>query len=66
MFDPRFRSEPSKFDIDFALDGVRYQYGFSANDERYLDEWLFAFPAGKRQTWFIREPMKENIYFGKN
>jgi hypothetical protein len=66
IFDPRFQSEPSKFDIDFALDGVRYQYGFSVNDERYLDEWLFAFPAGKRQVWFVREPERDNIYFGKN
>jgi uncharacterized protein len=66
LLDSRMRSAPSKFDVDFALDGVRYQYGFSTNDEIYLDEWLYAFPAGKRQTWFVREPTKENIYFGKN
>jgi AAA15 family ATPase/GTPase len=66
LLDSRMRSAPSKFDVDFVLDGVRYQYGFSANDEIYLDEWLYAFPAGKRQTWFVREPTKENIYFGKN
>jgi len=66
LLDSRMRSAPSRFDVDFALDGVRYQYGFSTNGEIYLDEWLYAFPAGKRQTWFVREPTKENIYFGKN
>jgi AAA15 family ATPase/GTPase len=66
LLDSRMRSAPSKFDVDFALDGVRYQYGFSTNDEIYLDEWLYVFPAGKQQTWFVREPTKENIYFGKN
>jgi AAA15 family ATPase/GTPase len=66
LLDPNVTATPSKFDIDFILDGVRYNYGFSANDNSFLDEWLYAFPAGKRQTWFQRGPKRKRFYFGKN
>jgi hypothetical protein len=66
LLDTKAKSAPSKFDIDFVLAGVRYQYGFSANDDAFLDEWLYAYPAGKRQIWFAREPRKKKIHFGKH
>jgi hypothetical protein len=46
---------PSTFSADFLLDGVRYQYGFSLNREAILKEWMYAYPSGKKQTWFARE-----------
>lgn len=48
-------NEPTEFNIDFISEGIRYQYGFSANNERVLEEWLFAYPNGRAQTWFMRE-----------
>ncbi|NRD51017.1 AAA family ATPase [Corallococcus exiguus] len=48
-------SEPSLFEVTLLIDGVRYQYGFVANDERFLEEWLYAWPQGRKQTWFERE-----------
>jgi len=66
LLDSKAQSVPSKFDIDFVLADVHYQYGFSANDDAFLDEWLYAYPAGKRQTWFVRESGKKKIYFGKH
>jgi AAA15 family ATPase/GTPase len=53
---------PSKFSADFLLNGVRYQYGFSMNPLAVLEEWMYAYPAGKKQTWFSREADKP-IYF---
>jgi hypothetical protein len=53
-------SEPSTFSLDFLIDGIRYQYGFSLNAEAILEEWMHAYPSGKRQKWFTRkrgEPM---------
>ena len=47
--------QPTEFNIDFISEGVRYQYGFSATNEMILEEWLFAYPNGRAQTWFIRE-----------
>lgn len=46
--------KPSEFEVIFIADGVKYQYGFSANSERILEEWLYAFPKSRPQRWFIR------------
>ena len=45
---------PSRFDIDFLIDGVRHHYGFEASDSAFVSEWLFAFPKSHRQTLFER------------
>src|SRR5580700_4637424 len=45
---------PSEFSVDFLLDGTRHQYGFAANSQAFLKEWLYAYPKGKRQLWFDR------------
>ena len=39
---------PSRFEIDFVVDSVRYHYGFEASDKAFEEEWLYAFP-GRRQ-----------------
>lgn len=48
------RDKPSEFEVNFLLNGVRFQYGFSASSRRIQDEWLFAFPRGRAQRWFQR------------
>jgi uncharacterized protein len=48
------RALPSEFSVDFLLGGVRYQYGFAANSQAILREWLYVYPKGKRQLWFKR------------
>ncbi len=55
-----FLDEPTEFEINFIVEGIRYQYGFTATRERVLEEWLFAFPKGARsQHWLSREYNKE-------
>jgi hypothetical protein len=54
---------PSQFEADLLIDGERFQYGFSLDSRRVLEEWLFAFPAGRRQMWFRRAADK--FTFGK-
>jgi uncharacterized protein len=49
------RAEPSLFEVTILEQGIRYEYGFTANDEVVLEEWLFAWPNGKKQTWYERE-----------
>lgn len=56
-------SAPSTFEATFILEGVRYQYGFSATRERVLEEWLLAYPHGRAQRWFERT-QGEPWYFG--
>jgi hypothetical protein len=48
------RALPSEFSVDFLLGGIRYQYGFAANSQAILREWLYVYPKGKRQLWFKR------------
>ena len=46
---PESRQTPSTFEVVFLLDGIRYQYGFSATVERIVDEWLNVFPRNRIQ-----------------
>ncbi len=57
--------QASRFDCDVMVDGVRYHYGFKCNDEKILEEWLYAYPKGSRQVWFHRGSDEKENYFGK-
>ncbi len=48
-------SEPSLFEVTILVASVRYQYGFVVDDEAFLEEWLFVWPKGRKQTWLERE-----------
>lgn len=50
-----FRTEPSIYEISILIDGVRYEYGFVLNDQRILEEWLFAWPKKHKKELFTRE-----------
>lgn len=66
LLDPAMRGEPSLFQVDFLIEGVRYQYGFRLDDERVLEEWLYTYPKNRRQVWLVRcadEP--EPFVFGR-
>ena len=62
----KFSSEaskaPSVFEVTIFAEGVRYQYGFSATSLAIHEEWLFAFPKGRVQTWFERSISAEGEY----
>jgi len=48
------RLADSEFEITFIEQGVRYEYGFCCNRERFTEEWLIAYPLGRAQKWFHR------------
>ena len=57
--------EPSLFEVDFVLGGVRYQYGFEYLTDAVVKEWLYTFASGRRTTLFERdEPTK--VRFGRS
>ena len=58
------RDEPSMYEVEMIIDGVRYQYGFILNDEVFLEEWIYAWPNGHKQTWLEREG--SNFKFGEH
>lgn len=55
------READSEFEVIFVEDDVRYQFGFSVNQERVTQEWLFSFPEGRRQTLYQRAFNKETL-----
>ncbi|MCC8119463.1 MAG: ATP-binding protein [Bacteroidales bacterium] len=46
---------PSKFEIEFIVEGEKYVYGFSIFHNIVKEEHLFAFPKGYRATIFQRD-----------
>ncbi len=61
--DPESAGSPTRFDVDFVMDRVRYHYGFEASDEAFLSEWLYAFPKAHRRMLFEREG--DEFHFGR-
>ncbi|WP_193771182.1 AAA family ATPase [Candidatus Magnetaquicoccus inordinatus] len=65
--DEKMVDYPTHLDCDVIIDGVRYHYGFTHNNYRILEEWLFAYPDGRKQVWFHRKHGENNeYYFGPN
>jgi AAA15 family ATPase/GTPase len=53
--------KPSFFEIVFITDGHRYRYGFEANTERVINEWLFYVPKTREARLFERRDGKFRI-----
>jgi uncharacterized protein len=47
--------KPSFFEVVFIAQGVQYRYGFEANRERIISEWLFYVPKNRESRLFIRK-----------
>jgi uncharacterized protein len=63
--DPACADLPSTFDIDFLIGSTRYHYGFSVDDEKVLEEWLYAVKPGRaQQVWFERKAGEKTEYGG--
>lgn len=60
--DPAVRAQPSGYVVDVAIDEVRYTYGFTASDDRVLEEWLYSYPEKKKRVLFER--LDGRIRFG--
>jgi uncharacterized protein len=58
------RGEFSLYEVQMIIRGIRYQYGFMCNDVAFVEEWIYAWPNGKKQTWLEREG--EKFKFGEN
>ena len=68
LLNSKSRTEPSEFEVIFAQDKVRYQYGFAVNKVRVMNEWLLAYPEGRPQRWYERkydqQKGSDTWYFG--
>ncbi|PZG22299.1 ATP-binding protein [Micromonospora craterilacus] len=48
-------AEPSRYIVDLTLKNVRYTYGFTLDNERILEEWLYYYPLNRRRRVFERD-----------
>lgn len=46
--------EPSNFELQFIIGGVRYRYGFKATRTEFTEEWLSYYPLGRERIIFKR------------
>ncbi len=58
LLSPQSRAEPSRYVVDLVLDGVHHTYGFTIDDERVLEEWLYQYPLKKKRRIFERDRQK--------
>jgi uncharacterized protein len=57
------RAEPTLVEYELLLDGTRYQYGFECTDVAFVREWLYAYPRGKRQTWYEHDTTERDPWY---
>jgi AAA15 family ATPase/GTPase len=54
-------NQPSFFEIVFLLDGQQHRYGFTANREKVVSEWLFYVPKTRETQLFSRQDRNFDI-----
>jgi len=53
--DDNYEKKPSKFDVVFLANDIKYQYGFSCDSKQIIDEYLYYWPKGRITTVFSRK-----------
>lgn len=56
--DPAAKEKPTVFEVNFILDGVRFDYGFAIFDTVVAEEWLYSYPHRTPRKLFEREGQK--------
>lgn len=62
--DEEMRMTPSQCEAEFVVDGTRFIFGFTCDDNSFLTEWLYAFPEGKRRKLYERDG--KTVNFGQS
>ncbi|WP_405711558.1 ATP-binding protein [Streptomyces xanthophaeus] len=58
-------SWPTSFSVDFALDGVRHEFGFSVDDDKVTEEWLYFYPEHRANRLYERKA-DASVVFGRS
>ena len=62
LLDHIARKEPTRFEIDLVLSGIRHEYAFVVDDERVIEEHALWYPKGRAAVLFEREG--DNVELG--
>lgn len=63
--DEASKNLPSSYILDFVLDDIRYEYGFSLRPRRVEAEWLYSYPVGRRRIAFERVAGASSLSAGR-
>lgn len=47
--------KPSKFEITFIHNKIKYKYGFSCDNDKFIEEYLYYWPRGRESKIFTRK-----------
>lgn len=61
LLDDETPKEPSHFEIVFVTDGTQYRYGFTADENRVVEEWLYHVPSKRETNLFFRGSVRESV-----
>jgi AAA15 family ATPase/GTPase len=64
LLDPACEENPSSYEIDLILKGVRYEYGFTLDDTQVISEYARRYPRGKAATIFRRDHL--DVHLGED
>lgn len=56
--DEKFIKKPTRYEIIFVKNGIRFVYGLSHNSEKIVNEYLYYYPSGRKALIFERENTK--------
>ena len=54
---------PTRVEIDFVIEGVRFHYGFELTNRAFESEWLYSIPKSRSRLLFEREG--DEFHFGR-
>ncbi len=66
LFEQRMIIEPTTFDFIFTVQGRKYQYGFSANRLKIMEEYLYEYKTSRRSKIFERTNTTEYSFTKAN
>jgi hypothetical protein len=59
------KKQPSSFALEFVIDDVRYEYGFTLTSKEFSEEWLYFYPEGRKIILFERGINGGTLKFGR-
>ncbi len=58
LLDLESKSNPSVFEIEIVLHGIKHDYGFVVDNSHVLEEWAYHYPKGRAAVLFHRKDNK--------
>ena len=60
--DENYVSKPSRFEVIFIKNNVKYVYGAAITPEKVVEEYLYYYPKGRKAIIFTRDVNRDPIY----